>query len=224
MSLFEKFTKKKSVDIPGIETTLPLEVGSEVASSGVVPDEESEGYYFQNPIELAIYGRFHGKDRAVYWLTGNDYIEAYNKGFQLFEQGRFQEALAAYRDSLKLNPIGLSARFEICEVFIKMQKYTDAKKTLLEMKTYLIEEENIARFYRRLGFIETEEGNYDCALAAYAYSLNFKNHPSVKNEMEYFLMMLSVNMLILQSSKRLTPSRKQLRNPLTETTLISITY
>jgi hypothetical protein len=53
------------------------------------------------------------------------------------------------------------------------------------MKAYLIEEENIARFYRRLGFIATEEGNYDCALAAYTYSLNFKNHPAVKNEIDY---------------------------------------
>ena len=185
MSLFEKYTKKKSVDTLGIETTLPLETGSKVASSGVASGKESEGYYFQNPIELAIYGKLHGKDKTVYWLAGNNYIEAYNKGFQLFEQGRFQEALAVFRDSLKLNPIGLSARFEICEVFIKLQKYADAKKTLLEMKPYLFEVENIARFYRRLGFIETEEGNYDCALAAYAYSLNFKNHPSVKSEMEY---------------------------------------
>lgn len=185
MSLFEKYKKKKSVDVPAIDTTLPHEAGSETTSSGVVPEEESEGYYFQNPIELAIYGKLHGKDKTVYWLAGNNYIEAYNRGFQLFEQGRFQEALVAYRDSLKLNPIGLSARFEICEVFIKLQKYADAKKNLLEMKPYLIEEENIARFYRRIGFIETEEGNYDCAIAAYAYSLNFNNHPSVKNEMDY---------------------------------------
>lgn len=185
MSLFEKFTKKKSVDISNIDTTPAHEVGSEATSSGMVPEEESDGYYFESPIELAIYGKVHGKDKPVYWLAGNDYIEAYNKGFQFFEQGRFPEALAAFRNSLKLNPIGLSARFEICEVFIKLQKYADAKKTLLEMKPYLIEDENIARFYRRLGFIETEEGNYDCAIAAYAYSLNFNNHPSVKNEMDY---------------------------------------
>ena len=185
MSLFEKFTKKKPGDAPAIETTSLHETNIDITPKGATAEDESEGYYFQNPIELAIYGKFHGKDKTVYWLTGNDYIEAYNKGFHLFEQGRFQEALTAYRASLKLNPIGLSARFEICEVFIKMQNYADARKTLLEMRTYLIEEENIARFYRRLGFIATEEGNYDCALAAYAYSLNFKNHPSVKNEMDY---------------------------------------
>lgn len=187
MSLFEKFTKKKQADNQPVEISSLHEVEPVITPSEVTTEESSEGYFFQDPIELVIYGKLHGRDKTVYWLSGNDYIEAYNKGFQLFEQGRFQEALVAYRDSLKLNPVGLSARFEMCEVFIKMMKYADAKKTLLEMKDYLIDGKNIARFYRRLGFITTEEGSYDCALAAYAYSLNFEKHPLVKNEMSYIL-------------------------------------
>lgn len=40
MSLFEKFTKKKSVDISNIDTTPAHEVESEATSSGMVPEEE----------------------------------------------------------------------------------------------------------------------------------------------------------------------------------------
>lgn len=186
MSLFEKFTKKKRDDSLSAKATTPLaETDMDTTAEETTAEEQSEGYYFQNIIELAIYGKLHGKGKTVNWLSGNDYIEAYNKGYQLFEQGRFQEALTAYYDSLKLNPIGLSARFEICEIFIKLNKFAEAKKTLLEMEAYLIEKENIAQFYRRFGFIAIEEGNYDCALAAYTYSLNFSDHPLAKNEMDY---------------------------------------
>ena len=74
MSLFEKFTKKKPSDAPAIETISLHETNIDITSKGAIAEDESEGYYFQNPIELAIYGKFHGKDKTVCWLTGNDYI------------------------------------------------------------------------------------------------------------------------------------------------------
>ena len=53
------------------------------------------------------------------------------------------------------------------------------------MKDFLIEEKNIARFYRRMGYIEIEKGNYKVAAACYQYSQKFENHPSVVQELMY---------------------------------------
>ena len=66
-----------------------------------------------------------------------------------------------------------------------MGNLSAAKNTLLEMKDYLIEEKNIARFYRRMGYIEIEKGNYKVAAACYQYSQKFENHPSVVQELMY---------------------------------------
>ena len=42
-----------------------------------------------------------------------------------------------------------------------------------------------AKFYRRIGYIAIEEGSYKEAYACYQYSLNYENHPSVSQEMQY---------------------------------------
>ncbi len=158
MSLFDGFRKKKA-GIPEVKQNEPEKESP--ALPKVNPENtESEGYYFENPIELAIYGKLYAKDKTVYWLSGDKYLVEYKKGYQLFEQGQYSRAIEAYKKCLELNPIGLSARFEICESYLKIGNLSSARNTLLEMKDFLIEEKNIARFYRRMGYIEIEKGNY----------------------------------------------------------------
>ena len=181
MSLFDGFRKKKA-GIPEVKQNEPEKESP--ALPKVNPENtESEGYYFENPIELAIYGKLYAKDKTVYWLSGDKYLVEYKKGYQLFEQGQYSRAIEAYKKCLELNPIGLSARFEICESYLKIGNLSSARNTLLEMKDFLIEEKNIARFYRRMGYIE--KGNYKGAAARYQYSQKFENHPSVVQELMY---------------------------------------
>ena len=142
-------------------------------SNDNLDNTEFEGYYFENPLELAIYGMLYAKDKNVRWLSGDNYLVEYQKGYQLFEQGRYNKAIEAYKKSLELNPIGLSARFEICEAYLAMGNFPAARNTLLEMKDFLIEEKCIARFYRRMGYIEIKEENYKVAAACYQYSRKF---------------------------------------------------
>ncbi len=118
-------------------------------------------------------------------MSGDNYIKEYQRGFQLFEQRQFTKALEAYKNCLKLNPIGISARFEMCEAYLQLHNLSSAKQSLLDMKDFLVEEKAIAKFYRRFGFIEIEQGHYREAAACYQYSLKFENHPSVLQELMY---------------------------------------
>ena len=180
MSLFGRFKKKKDDQKKEEQKT---------SNKNVVPEKtevsNSDGYYFENPLELAIYGKLFAKDKTVNWLSGDKYWVEFKKGYQLFDQGLYGMAVSVFRRCLELNPIGLSARFEICESYIKMGKLLDARKTLLDMKDFLVEEKSIARFYRRMGYIETERGNYKLAAACYIYSRAFENHPSIAQELKY---------------------------------------
>ena len=183
MSLFDGFRKKKAERLEDNQNVIAKE-------NPALPKEnqestESEGYYFENPTELAIYGKLYAKGKTVYWLSGDNYLVEYKRGYQLFEQGQYSRAIEAYKKCLELNPIGLSARFEICEAYLKMGNLSSARNTLLEMKDYLIEEKNIARFYRRMGYIEIEKSNYKTAAACYQYSQKYENHPSVIQELMY---------------------------------------
>ena len=181
MSLFDGFRKKKAE-----QTDTKLENQEKGLPSAIVNDGDgSEGFYFANIEEMAAYGKTHGTGKNVLWLTGSDYSDAYRIGFQLFEKGQYRQAIEAYQNCFKLNPVALSARFEICEAYLKLRDLANAKNTLNELKKYLIRKEDIARFYRRIGFIETEQRNYRVAEACLLYSIKYEDIKSAQSELLY---------------------------------------
>lgn len=183
MSLFDGFKKsRKEQDSINQKEHVSNNI---ITSNDIINYDDPEGYYFESAVELAIYGKFFSKGKKVTWLSGDNYWNIYKKAYQLFEQGEYVKAIDAYNDCLVLNPIGLSARFEICEAYLKIGNINAARRTLLEMKDFIIEDESIARFYRRMGFIEIERENYEVAAACYNYSKKYENHPSVSQELLY---------------------------------------
>lgn len=167
------------------ERKIPKGFSSVDKSSKASASEESEGYYFADPMEFAIYCKLYGKDKKIIWISADKYIELYKQGYQLFECGQYVKAINAFKESLKLNPIGISARFELVECYIRTKQLSFARKALYEMKEYLCDNANIARFYRRVGYIAIDEGSYKEAYACYKYSLNYENNPLAAQEIEY---------------------------------------
>lgn len=192
MSLFDGFRKKQTEQANAKNKSVQDE---KAGSADRSKNSSAEGYYFDSAMELAVYGKLFAKDHVVNWLAGDNYKVAYMKGYHLYEQGLYAQAIDACRKSLKLNPIGLSARFEICECYLKMGDLAAARKTLLEMKDYIVDNTSIAKFYRRIGFIEIEERRYQLAAACYQYSQRFENHPSVSQELVYIMSKAGVNIM-----------------------------
>lgn len=159
--------------------------GNNPKSTTKAKDERAEGYHFENLTEFLIYTQLCKSTGDVYWYSGNEYIDEYKKGYELFERGQFDKSIEVYQKCLELNPIGIRARFEICEAYLHLKDLTSAQKTLLEMKKMLVEEAQIARYYRRMGYIETERDNYEVAIACYRYSLKYQYHSSVGRELLY---------------------------------------
>ncbi len=127
---------------------------------------------------------YPGTDNVI-WVSEEKYLEKFQEGYNLIEEGKNQETIVALEEALELNPIGIKARFEICEAYLKMHDLDSAQKNLLDMKPMLVNRSSIARFYRRYGFIETERAHYKEATACYMYSAKFENHPSVIQELLY---------------------------------------
>ena len=146
---------------------------------------QSEDYYFENPMEFAIYCKLHDTGKKIIWISGDKYIELYKQGYQLFECGQYVKAINVFKECLKLNPIGISARFELVQCYIRTKQLSFARKSLYEMKEYLYDDINKARFYRRVGYIAIDEESYKEAYACYKYSLNYENNPLATQEIEY---------------------------------------
>ena len=118
-------------------------------------------------------------------------------GCALFEQSLFDKAIETFKECLKLNPVGISARFELVECYIITKQFDLAKKALLEMQEYLVSPAHKARFYRRFGYIATEEKDYKTAYCCYKYSLNHENHRTVPQELGYIKSISNSNFLFI---------------------------
>lgn len=147
--------------------------------------EQEEQWYFENPLEFAMYVKLYNKKSNVIWVSSDKYLELYQKGYQLFECRQFAKAIDVYKECLKLNPIGISARFELVECYLMSKQFSLARKSLYDMKDFLHDNALKAKFYRRVGYIAIEEGSYREAYACYKHSLKYENHPSVAQEMKY---------------------------------------
>lgn len=150
-------------------------------------EEPEELLYFENAIEFAMYAKLCNKKNNVVWVSSDKYIELYKEGYQLFECRQLAKAIDVYKECLKLNPIGISARFELVECYLMSKQFSLARNSLYDMKNFLYDNSLKAKFYRRVGYIAIEEGSYKEAYACYQYSLKYENHPSVPQEIQYIV-------------------------------------
>lgn len=114
-----------------------------------------------------------------------EYYRYYTEGYQLFEEGKYAEAIESYKKCLELQENDPLATFEIIEAYIAMRDYESAKTWLTQIAPYLEGNEYKAQWYRRQGYIAIEEMDYQLAYAFYAYSRTFEESTLAEQEMEY---------------------------------------
>lgn len=186
MSLFDGFKKNRPKnDIPkAVPNTTQKQTQQTQSQTNF---EDSEGFYFEDMMEFALYAKLFARksNKNVQWLAGSAYVDEFKRGYNLYDQGRFDDAVAAFKHCLELNPVGINARFELAESYVRLGNLAAAQRSLLDATPFLVDEKNIARFYRRLGYIAIERKDFRTAVACYQYSLKFENHPSVPQELAY---------------------------------------
>lgn len=154
----------------------------------VMDDSDADRFCFADQMEFIMYAgqcKKVGHKKNVIWENKNTYQDRYMQGYRLYEDGKYEKALAAYKKALEVNPVGIDARFEICECYIKLGNLIGARTTLLELSEYLVENKNIARFYRRLGYISIEQQEYQLAAALFIYSMKYEKSNFVADELIY---------------------------------------
>lgn len=154
-------------------------------NSIVTKQKQEEQWHFENSIEFALYIKLYNKESDVIWVSSDKYLDLFKVGYQLFECKQYAKAIETYKECLKINPIGVSARFELVECYLMGKQFSLARKYLYDMKDFLYNNQLKAKFYRRIGFVAIEEGSFKEAYACYQYSLNYEDHPSVSQEMRY---------------------------------------
>lgn len=155
---------------------------------GNIDDPEADRFCFADQMEFVIYAghcKKLGQTKNVIWENKSTYQDLFMQGYRLFEDRKFRKAIEAYQKALKVNPVGINARFEICECYLQIGNLLGARSALLDMQEYLVEAKNIARFYRRMGYIAIEQKDYRLATACFIFSMRYEKSNLVADELMY---------------------------------------
>ena len=119
-------------------------------------------------------------------IEGSDeFIQYYEEGYRLFEEGKYAEAIEAYTAALAYKENDAETSLEIAQAYIAMRDYAQAKAWLVRIAPYVESSNAKGRWLRSLGFIGIEELNYETAYALYAYSLSVEESPTAEQELQY---------------------------------------
>lgn len=121
------------------------------------------------------------------WSAGNEAGILTSKAYALCELKRYNEALDTLKLALEYNPVSTSIRFEMIENHFQLHQLEEVTLYLKELATLVIYPTEIARYYRRIGFLFTESAKYEVALASYVFSMYFEDSDLAKNEIGYIL-------------------------------------
>lgn len=154
------------------------------AHSAEASVEKEQVFSFENLEEFSVYAKSH-PDRSIIFSSSDEYDAQYQKGFLLYEAGKYDDAIGELKKCFTINPVSIKARFEMCECHLQLKEYFPAQNDLLSLVDFIYNPEQAAKFYRRMGYIHTEKKQFDLARACYLYSLNYENHLSVNKELEY---------------------------------------
>lgn len=147
-----------------------------------------ETYYFMNINEFTSYIQIcnkNNKTKNIIWGKGDNYISVYKKAYEEFERGNYERSLSLYYESLLANPIGVMSRIEICNCHIKMRNFNSAIEILNSMNDFILSKEEIANYYRKLGYIYCEMKLYRLSYCCYKYSLDFFDSKVAMEEIKY---------------------------------------
>lgn len=145
--------------------------------------EKNKFVSLRNPFEDNLY-QLRYKPEKTLNRTPFDfatYITTY--GYLLVETGSPVDAIPILEDAIEYNPVDCGPRFELAEVY----KLLKNKRMLLETSRETLKVASspiaIGRVYANVGYILTEMGEFDDAVAFLTASLIFAPHPAIPYEL-----------------------------------------
>lgn len=133
------------------------------------------GCYYQRHGRLA---KAADEFRVVVNLEG-DFLSHFNLGFVLFELGRYDEALDAFRQCLVFHPDDPAVCYELARLHMLRGDYRTAlEQVRISLRQYPEDWE----LYNMLGICQLQLGAYDEALSTLGTALRMASHPSEQAE------------------------------------------
>ncbi|MEG1048876.1 MAG: hypothetical protein RSE48_05005, partial [Bacilli bacterium] len=171
-------------------------------------ESEEEWYTFNNCIELMLFAKENDlSEKNIVDVNYNSSNAYFYLSVINFEKKEYDDAIKNLNKSLKWNPYNIHALFEKAENFkVKgdLKKYYSLTLDLYD-KIYNLED--LAHYYRNLGYYFIETENLYLANAVYLYSIKFENNSVAFDELKY---------VISKSKNKVTIAKEELEDIMKE--------
>lgn len=149
---------------------------------------EEDWYTFNNCVELVLFTKENEAEAKnivdINYESSNAYLYL---AMADFENKDYEEAIKKLNKALKWNPNNINVLFERAETYKNkgdLKKYYNLTLDLYD-KIYTIND--LAHYYRNLGYYFIETENWDLAKALYLYSVRFENNDVALTELKYII-------------------------------------
>ena len=181
--MFEEINKlvgeKKIVEAKPLAEKLYKKIITDYAQT-----EKAMYVSFRNPFEDNLY-QLREKPEKTLNRTPFDfaqYITLY--AFILTETGSPLDAIPVLEKAMEYNPVDCGPRFELAEVYKLLGNKRQLMITTRETLKVASSPVAIARCYANMGYILTDMGEFDDAIAFYTASVMFAPHPMIPYELK----------------------------------------
>ena len=149
-------------------------------------DKVSEYHFFENPLEEILFKKYIGTEKELRYIPDNQpYVDLYYiYGFLLFENNQLKEAEENLKTALEINPVDVNVILELCEIY-KQDAGDEFFNKSCDALKYAYTPQNLAKYYRNLGYYYIEQNQMDAAIALYNYSLNYEVSLVAYTELQY---------------------------------------
>ncbi len=148
-------------------------------------DQITRYFSFQDIIEFYCSKGVIQTDKKVIWI-GLRYDIAYKLlGYIALEEKDFTKARDYLEKGLYYNPMSTEIRFEKAESYKMQQDLENMLEATKEIYDYLLNPNDLARYYRLLGYYYIERNQLELAYSLYAFSIYYANSEVAHHEIEY---------------------------------------
>jgi len=159
---------------------------SEFEEAGFCKDDAvSEYHTFREPMEEIIYCELFDPQKEVRpgIINMSDMYLQY--GSILIDVKRWEDAEKALKKAMKWNPTYAMLAFEHAECFKMRGMLEEYNKHTREIIKIIFRPNDLARYYRNLGYYYVEVKDYKTAVCCFLYSLIFEKSNMVQSELYY---------------------------------------
>lgn len=169
--------------------------------------DDEEWYTFNNCVEFILYAQNNKTDKKIMDMNYKCNTAYYFMAMIDFENKNYEEAIKKLNKALKWNPYDIKVLFEKAENYKVMGDLKKYYTSTLDLFDKIYSMEDLARYYRNLGYYFIEEKQWDLAKAMYLYSVRFENNPVALQELKYIL---------AKSNNETLPAKEDLKDILKE--------